>query len=233
MSRGEIMKSFAIAPTCLTLFLAAGSPASAQPASTVAQVQAPDSKPQSQSTGTKFQAQPPAIRSPATARAEAGFAGTGGGEGLAATLAKAGKFNSFLGLLKVAGWNGDGKAGIVVDDGSRGVTILAPNDAAFAAMDKAKLAALMNDQDAARAFISAHVVSEPLKVTDLFYTDNPTSEKFFRSAKGGELKLLCDGRAHVGLHHPRINDGMARVGDIQDVAFDGGMIQEIDGILAK
>jgi uncharacterized surface protein with fasciclin (FAS1) repeats len=154
-------------------------------------------------------------------------------EGLAATLTKTGKFKTFVALLKVAAWNGDGKAGILVDDGSRGLTILAPNDAAFAAMDKARLAALMNSRAAARAFIRAHVLSQPLKVTDLFYADNPTSEKFFRSATGGELKLLCNGRAHIGLHHPRINDGVARVGDVQDVPFDGGMIQEIDGILTK
>lgn len=161
-------------------------------------------------------------------------------ESLTAALAKAGKFNTFIALWKVAGmddwerkanWDGDGKAGFA--DGSvRGVTILAPNDAAFAAMDKGKLAGLEKEPAAARAFVLAHVVSQPLKVVDMFYAENPTSEKFFKGAAGGEFKLLCDGRAHVGLHHPRINGGIARIGDVQDVAFAGGMVQEIDGVLA-
>jgi hypothetical protein len=187
--------------------------------------------------------------------------GSGGGEGFAATLAKAGRFNTFLSIVKAAGmddwergarlhWDGDGKAGFCDGsvrpagwdgDGKAGfcdgsvhpVTVLAPDDAAFAGIDKARLSALTNDRAAARAFVMAHVVGQPLKVTDLFFAENPTSVKQFTAASGDPLKLLCDGRAHVGLHHPRINDGMARVGDVQDVAFSGGMIQEIDGLLVK
>lgn len=159
-------------------------------------------------------------------------------DSLTAALAKTGKFNTFLALWKAAGmddwerkagWDGDGKTGFA--DGSvRGVTVLAPNDAAFAAMDKAKLAGLEKDPAAARAFVMVHVVSQPLKVADMFDAGNLNSEKHFKAAGGDELKLLCNGR-HDGMHHPRIN-GMAKVADLQDVAFAGGMVQEIDGVLA-
>jgi hypothetical protein len=167
---------------------------------------------------------------------------------LSAALARTGKFNTFLALWQAAGmddwerkagWDGDGKAGFCdgsvrgfCDGSVRGVTVLAPDDAAFAKMDKAKLVTLQKDPAAARAFVLAHVVGQPLKVVDMFYADNPTSEKLFKGAGGDEFKLLCDGRAHVGLHHPRINGGIARVGDVQDVPFSGGMVQEIDGVLA-
>ena len=169
-------------------------------------------------------------------------------DSLPAALAKAGKFNTFLALWKAAGmddwerkagWDGDGKAGFCdgsvrgfCDGSVRGVTVLAPDDAAFAKMDKAKLMTLEKDPAVARAFVLAHVVGQPLRVVDMFYADNPTSEKLFKGAGGDEFKLLCDGRAHVGLHHPRINGGIAKVGDLQDLAFAGGMIQEIDGVLA-
>jgi hypothetical protein len=123
-----------------------------------------------------------------------------------------------------------GKAGIQ-DDSVRGVTVLAPNDAAFAAMDQAKLKALMTDQAAARAFVMAHVVGTPLKVADMFDAGNLNSEKNFKAVGGGELKLLCNGR-HDGMHHPRIN-GVAKVGDVQDVGFAGGIVQEIDAVLVK
>jgi hypothetical protein len=157
-------------------------------------------------------------------------------------LAKAGRFNTFLSVWDAAQmedwernakarWDGDGKTGFA--DGSvRGVTILAPNDAAFAKMDKAKLNALLKDKGEARAFILAHIISQPLKVNDMFYADNPTSEKLVKAAGGGEFKLLCNGRAHVGPHHPRIN-GLAKVGDLQDVAICCGVVQEIDGVLTQ
>ena len=101
-------------------------------------------KPQLQPPGSILQVQPPGslnaqLQSP----------------GIRDALAKSGKFNTFLALVKAAGmddweragnvdWDGDGKAGWA--DGSvHPVTVLAPNDAAFAKMDKAKLGALMND----------------------------------------------------------------------------------------
>lgn len=164
---------------------------------------------------------------------------------LSAALARTGKFNTFLALWKAAGmddwerkagWDGDGKAGFCdgsvrgfCDGSVRGVTVLAPDDAAFAKMDKAKLMTLEKDPAAARAFVLAHVVSQPLRVVDMFEAGNLNSEKHFKAAGGDELKLLCNGR-HDGMHHPRIN-GLAKVADMQDVPFSGGMVQEIDGVL--
>jgi Fasciclin domain len=185
--------------------------------------------------------------------------GSGGGEGLGAMLAKEGRFNTFLAIVKAAGmddwergpkigWDGDGRAGFCDGsvrptgwdgDGKAGfcdgsvhpVTVLAPDDAAFAAMDKGRLATLTSDRAVARAFVMAHVVGRPLKVTDMFNAGDLNSEKQVMAASGDPLKLLCNGR-HDGMHHPRIN-GMAKVGDVQDVAFSGGVIQEIDGLLVK
>ena len=151
-------------------------------------------------------------------------------DSLTSALAKTGKFNTFLALLKVAGMDDWEKAGIQ-DDSVRGVTVLAPNDAAFAAMDKAKLGALMKDSSAARGFVMAHVVPGALTVNDMLDPGNPLSIKQFKGLSGGEFKMQCDARPHVGLHHPRINGGTARVGDVQDVPFSGGMVQEIDGVL--
>jgi hypothetical protein len=77
----------------------------------------------------------------------------------------------------------------------------------------------------------AHIVGTPLKVADMFDAGNLNSEKNFKAVGGGELKLLCNGR-HDGMHHPRIND-VAKVGDVQDVGFAGGIVQEIDAVLVK
>src|SRR5215217_7453701 len=69
--------------------------------------------------------------------------------GVIDVLGTTGKFNTFLSLWEIAGIQDDsvrgGKASFE-DLGLRdGVTILAPNDAAFAKMDNGKLSTLMKD----------------------------------------------------------------------------------------
>lgn len=143
--------------------------------------------------------------------------------GLTQALIRAGRFNIFLTLMKTAG----------IQEGSlRGVTILTPSDAAFAAMDKGKLDALKKDPAAARIFISGHIIKQPLLVADLFNAGDPTSKKSFQVSTGGEVQVQCNGMPHVGLHHPVIN-GRAKVAALQDLRFSGGVIHEIDGVLAR
>lgn len=142
---------------------------------------------------------------------------------LTQALAEAGRFNIFLTLVKTAG---------IRDGNVQGVTILAPSDTAFRAMDKGKLEVLRKDPAAAKAFVMAHVVGQPLRVNDMFQADNPTSRKAFTSGAGGEVQVQCNGIPHVGLHHPVIN-GKARVAAMQDLHFDGGIVQEIDAVLAR
>jgi len=146
--------------------------------------------------------------------------------GLTEALSASGKFTTFLGLLEGAGIQESGLRKLA---GGRPFTLLAPNDAAFAALPAGKVDLLRKDPKRLRAFLLAHILPGAIKVQDMFDASQSASHKDFKTAQGRVLGFSCDGK-HAGIHRPVI-DGRARVGTFQDVAFSGGVVHEIGGVL--
>jgi len=112
------------------------------------------------------------------------------------------------------------------------ITLFAPTNAAFAKLPKAELDALMKDKQKMKNLLLAHAVKGKITVADLLV---PTGEgmktyKELKSLEGRVLGFECDG--HTGEHHPRVNGGAAIIGK-GDVAFDRGIIHEVDNVLAQ
>jgi uncharacterized surface protein with fasciclin (FAS1) repeats len=142
-------------------------------------------------------------------------------------LSAAGNFNTFLSLLETAGIQDDSFRKLA---GGRPYTLLAPNDAAFAALPKGSLAALKRDPQRLRSFLLGHMLQGSIKVEDMFDATQVESRKDFKTAQGRVLGFQCNGR-HSGMHNPTI-DGRARIGTFQDVMISGGIVHEIGAVLA-
>jgi uncharacterized surface protein with fasciclin (FAS1) repeats len=165
--------------------------------------------------------------------------------GLTEMLGQRGNFSTFVKLWNVAGLSHSGGADLARRNSSSpggktkgqggvavlpaSITILAPNDAAFAAMDGKRLAALIADKAKLRQFLLAHVIPQTVHVSQMFKPIE-RSRTEFRNAQGWVLGFSCDGR-HSGMHNPLIND-KARVGTFQDVQTREGIVHEIDRLLA-
>jgi uncharacterized surface protein with fasciclin (FAS1) repeats len=146
--------------------------------------------------------------------------------GLIETLAATGNFKTLLSLLQASGMKDDGMRKLA---GGRPYTLLAPNDAAFAALPKGSVDALRNPARL-RAFLLAHMLPGTIKVQAMFDSTQAASRKAFENAHGRVLGFSCNGR-HSGMHNPVV-DGRARIGTFQDVAISGGIVHELGGVLA-
>ena len=140
-------------------------------------------------------------------------------------LGSAGRFTTFLELMKIAGIQDDG----LRSASAAGVTVFAPNDASFAKLDPALLSSLRKDPAKAKAFVMGHILPGKVAVLDMFDPTKATSSKTFTALNGSPVGLLCNG--HTGKHYPRINGGKAQVTGFQDLHFDGGLVHEVDGIV--
>ena len=143
---------------------------------------------------------------------------------LGESLASAGRFSTFLSLMDAAGMQdmhrlAKGKA----------YTILAPNDAAFAALPAGTVEALRKNPQQLRSFLMAHMLPGPVMVQDMFDPGQASSHKEFTDARGRVMGFQCN--AHSGMHYPRINGDKARIAGFQDVHVDGGIVHEIDAVL--
>lgn len=145
---------------------------------------------------------------------------------IAEALKAAGNFDTLLGLLSAAGFEDLGVKG------SEQVTLLAPNDAAFAKLPKGALDELRKDPARLRDLLRAHAVPGKVMIADVLVPAGDGSSKTYKklvSLRGDVVEMQCD--AHTGEHHPRINNGAARVGR-GDIVFANGVVHEIDAVLA-
>jgi hypothetical protein len=162
---------------------------------------------------------------------------------VAGALRAAGNFDTFLSLLEQAGLKNLGlvPAGGKVSPaqagpggGPRYQTVFAPNDAAFARLPPGALDALKKDPARLRSFLLAHMVEGRVLVADVLTPVNDGTSRTFKELKSREGRVLgfeCNG--HTGAHYPRINDGKARVGKMQDVMASDYLIviHEVDAVL--
>jgi uncharacterized surface protein with fasciclin (FAS1) repeats len=142
------------------------------------------------------------------------------------TLKTAGNFNTLISLIEATGLRD------LVTQGNTQVTLLAPNDDAFARLPKGTQEALAKDPEKFRNLLLSHMVQGKLTIADMLVaiTDG-TSNKTYKEVKsiGGDVvSILCNG--HGGDHHPRINQGAARIGR-GDLLFAQGVVHEIDAVL--
>ena len=141
---------------------------------------------------------------------------------LISVLKSAGSFDTLIGLLLIADVRDIGLSG------KDPLTLLAPNDAAFAKLPKATTADLKKDPKKLRAFLLAHTIDGKILIQDMLVPAKPGSTQTFKEVKrrkGDTVGLLCDG--HSGEHHPRINNGASRIGR-GDLLFAKGVVHEIE-----
>jgi len=142
------------------------------------------------------------------------------------TLKTAGNFNTLISLMEVTG-NSDLNL-----TAKNQVTLLAPNDEAFARLPKGTLEVLAKDPEKFRTLLLSHVVHGKVMIADMLVAiPDGTSNKTYKEVKslrGDMVSILCN--EHAGEHHPIINHGAARIGR-GDILFGQGVVHEIDGVL--
>jgi len=141
-------------------------------------------------------------------------------------LKAAGNFNTLISLMEVTG------ASDLVLPAKNQVTLLAPNDVAFASLPKDTLEALAKDPEKLRSLLLSLMVPGKVMIADMLVAiPDGTSNKTYKEVKslrGDLVSILCN--EHAGEHHPRINQGAARIGR-GDILFGQGVLHEIDAVL--
>lgn len=112
------------------------------------------------------------------------------------------------------------------------ITLFAPNDAAFAKLPKKQFDALMKDTAKMKNLLLSHTVKGKVSVADLLVPVGDGSVRTYKELKslqGRVMGFQCDG--HSGEHHPRFENGKGKIGK-GDIAFNNGLIHEIDTVMA-
>ena len=143
-------------------------------------------------------------------------------------LKAAGNFNTLISFIEIADFRD-----LDIKD-KKQVTLLAPNDDAFAKLPPGTLDKLKTNPAAIRGLLRGHTVSGKVMIQDMLVPVKDEPSKTYKEVKnirGDVVSIQCSG-AHAGEHHPFINQGAARIGR-GDIGFAGGVIQEIDTVLIK
>lgn len=111
------------------------------------------------------------------------------------------------------------------------ITLLAPNDAAFAKLPKGVLDGVRQDPGKLRTLLLSHILPGNIQINDMLVPDPKVEGNTLlelKSVSGSMVSILCN--LHTGEHHPRINAGSARIGK-GDILFSDGVVHEIDTVL--
>lgn len=113
------------------------------------------------------------------------------------------------------------------------ITLLAPNDQAFAKLPKQQFDALMKDPVKLKNLLLTHTVAGKVMISDLLVQVTDGSSKTYKELKSLQGRVMgfeCNG--HTGEHHPRIKGGKGMIGK-GDILFDRGVIHEIDEVMSS